>query len=49
MHYMVYARLAGRAALVWQTDDWDEACRFARSMAGYVMSASGVCVFGSPH
>jgi hypothetical protein len=46
MAYRVYSNMGGRMLLVWQTDDWLEACRIARSMAGYVVTASGVRVFG---
>lgn len=49
MSYRVYTRIGARTLLVWQTDGWIEACRVARSMAGYVVSASGTRVFsGTP-
>lgn len=45
MSYRVYARIGRRTLLVWQTDGWIEACRVARSMAGYVVGTSGTRVF----
>lgn len=46
MSYQVYAEMHGRRVLVWQTSDLEEARRFARAMHGYVVSGSGVRVFG---
>lgn len=45
MRFQVYAQMRGRVVLVWQTDDLEEARRFARTMQGYVTSASGVRVY----
>jgi hypothetical protein len=46
MRYQVYAEMRGRSVLLWQTNDLEEARRFARSLHGYVVSGSGVRVFG---